>query len=139
MADVTSEFSKCTWELLHLSVLCPKMNASLEETSWRRLAIPPSAAEEWMLSVPRGPRGRSTMGLVWIALSWHGQSSLQSALSGEQNMVGLDTVCSTAVITCRAQPCQLTFAEPTTACRVSRFRKVSSLALEPVAVCRVWY
>ena len=41
------------------------------------------------------------------------------------------------VIPCRAWLCRLTFAQPAAARRVSRFWKVLSLALEPVAVCRV--
>lgn len=52
-------------------------------------------------------------------------------------MGDLDAVHSTSVITYRAQLCQLISAQPTAACRVSHFQKVSSLALEPVAVCRV--
>lgn len=74
---------------------------------------------------------------VWTELSQHGYSFLQPAISGDQDRGDLDTVCSTSVIPCRARLCRLTFAQPSAACRVSRFWKVSSLALEPVAVCRV--
>ena len=69
--------------------------------------------------------------------SRHGYSFLQPAISGDQDRGDLDAVCSTSVIPCRAWLCRLTFAQPAAARRVSRFWKVLSLALEPVAVCRV--
>ena len=75
--------------------------------------------------------------LVWTELSQHGYGFLQPAISGDHDRGDLDAVCSTSVIPCRARLCRLTFAQPAAARRVSHFWKVSLLALEPIAVCRV--
>lgn len=54
-----------------------------------------------------------------------------------RHQISCSAVCSTSVITSSAHPCPLAFAELSVVCRVSRFQKGLSLALEFVAVCRV--